>query len=376
MPLIQTAKEAGYMVIVIDRDPAAPGFLLSDCKIIQSTYNTVGVVDALHVLEKKCQFCGLLARASGPALNTAAAIAEEFNLPGLSTEIVPLSTEKSKLRDFCKSHGILMPKGQKVAHSKDLTPHFKLPLIVKPDLPLMGKKDVRVIWRTEDLNLAIVSAVKSSGNDFAEVEEYVDGIDVSSLIMFKHGRVQIISYWDELIGLTDNNNIKGIGVSIPSVIESSGMSKKLKDSAEIIGHYFKSINTLIILSFRVDFSGQPYLIEMHGDLGGDLIADILLPLAYPGFNFFDMALGVSINHAIDGLKIKAKPTCMIYNVNQYNDSLIQDAVIFGDNFCIQSESLSKNLDRLRLLLNNSRISLTKMPSHAEWINKKKKTVRL
>ncbi|GAI54291.1 unnamed protein product, partial [marine sediment metagenome] len=97
LPLIQAARHRGYSVIAIDRDPDAPGFSLADTKIMESTYNTAKVLNALHSLEKRHYFSGLVARTSGPALKTAAAIAEEFHLPGLSREIVPLATEKSKL---------------------------------------------------------------------------------------------------------------------------------------------------------------------------------------------------------------------------------------------------------------------------------------
>ena len=93
LPLIRVAKESGYAVIVIDREPAAQGFMLADVKVIESTYDTVKVLSALHTLEKKYHFCGLLARTSGPALITAAAISEELHIPGLSSDIIPLATE-------------------------------------------------------------------------------------------------------------------------------------------------------------------------------------------------------------------------------------------------------------------------------------------
>ncbi|GAI62067.1 unnamed protein product, partial [marine sediment metagenome] len=95
-----------------------------------------------------------------------------------------LATEKSKLREFCESHSILMPKGQKISQLKELDSNFPLPLILKPDLPLIGKKDIRVVWKSSDLESAVKSAIKSSGNGFAEVEEYIDGFDVGCLLYF------------------------------------------------------------------------------------------------------------------------------------------------------------------------------------------------
>lgn len=367
LPLIRAAKEAEYAIIVIDRDPDAHGFMLADVKVIESTYDTANVLSALHALEKRYYFCGLVARTSGPALKTAAAISEEFHIPGLSSAIIPLATEKSKLREFCERHELLMPKGQKVSHLEDLNPYFPLPLIVKPDLPLIGKKDVSVVWKADDLNMAVESAIQSSSNGFAEVEEYIEGIDVNILFLLKHGQVKIVNYWDELIGLTADNHIKAIGVSVPSVIEGGDVSGKLKKVTELFAQSFRKTNALIILSFRVHFSGNPYLIEMHGDLGGDLIADILFPAAYPDFNYFDMVLDVSINNDLHAIKSEIKPTCLIYDVDQYPTELIQNAVICDNAFYIQEGDLTKNLNRLNIFIDKSKISLMKIPRHEDWL---------
>ena len=371
LPLIKVAKEAGYAVIVVDRNPDAPGFALADEKVIESTYATAEVLSALHTLEKRYQYCGLVARTSGPALKTAAAISEEFRLPGLSSDIIPLATEKSKLREFCEEHGILMPRGQKVTQVKDIAPTLSPPLIVKPDLPLIGKKNIRVVWETKYLVAALNSAVQSSGNGSAEVEEYIEGIDVSILFLLKYGQVKIIKYWDELNGITTTDHIKAIGVSVPSVIECHDVTDKLKSVAELFGQEFAQINTLIILSFRVDFSGNPYLIEMHGDLGGDLIADILLPAANPEFNYFDIVLDVSLDNELHKIYSYVKPTCMIYGVEQYPAELLQNAVIRGNVFYTHERDLLANLNGLSLMVDKSRLSLMKMPCHEDWFKARK-----
>lgn len=370
MPLIFAAKQAGYNVIAIDRNSEAPGFLLADTKIIESTYDTRDVLNALHALEKQHHFCGLVARTSGPALKTAAAISEEFHLPGLSSDIIPLATEKSKLREFCKSHGILMPKGQKISQLKDLNPHFSMPFIIKPDLPLVGKKDVKVVWKSSDLESAIQSAIQSSGNGFAELEEYIVGIDVSALFLLKCGNIEILNYWDELIGITYDNSIEGIGVNVPSVVEESVVVPRVERTIKTFSKHFGNVNALVILSFRVDFSGNPYLIELHGDLGGDLIADVLLPAALPSFNFFDMALKVAVGD--DMLKTSSEmiPTCLLYDVSQFTNEFIQNAMICGDAFYIQEGGLLKNLNRLNFLINASKICLAKIPLHEDWLKRR------
>lgn len=372
LPLIETAKKRGYDVIVVDRNPDAPGLKLADYKIIESTYDTPRVLSELHALKKQYHFCGLLARTSGPALGTAASISEEFDLPGLSRDIIPLATEKSKLREFCEDHGISMPKGQRISCLNDLDPDFPIPLIVKPDLPLIGKKDVRVVWEKENLSASVLAAIQSSGNGFAEVEEYIDGIDASTLFLMKHGHVAIINYWDELIGITAESRIKAVGVSTPSVIEGTDTSEKLRKESENISQYFKGINAFIILSFRIDFSGNAYLIEMHCDLGGDLIADILLPAAYKDFDFFNMALNASMNSNIYEKYKDIKSTCLIYDLHQYNVALPKSTVICDDIFYIQEGDLHENFKQLSLLIENAKMGFKRLPHHQNWLKTKKR----
>lgn len=315
---IKLSKEMGLKVIAVDGKPNAPGLKIADVGI-----NTdIKDVDAVIGIGKKYKIDGVM------------------------------------------THAVEIP--QKISQLKELDPNFQLPLIVKPDLPLIGKKDVRVVWKLSDLELAVKSAIQSSGNGFAEVEKYIDGVDVSALFLSRYGETKIVSYWDELIGLTDDNFIKGIGVSVPSVIEVSNMSSVVKNAIKTFSQNFSEINALIILSFRIDFSGDPYLIEMHGDLGGDLIADVLFPAAFPDFNFFDMALEVAIgNNILQNSEVI--PTCLIYNVTQFADELIQNAMICGDAFSLQEGDLLTNLKRLNFLINKSKICLMKMPRHEEWL---------
>ncbi|MBW1613123.1 MAG: hypothetical protein JRJ57_03940 [Deltaproteobacteria bacterium] len=327
LPLIQAAKRRGYNVIAIDRNPKAPGFLLADIKIVESTYDTAKVLNALHSFEKRHHFIGLVARASGPALKTAAAIAEEFHLPGLSREIVPLATEKSRLREFCKSHGILMPKGQKISQIEELDPNFPMPLIVKPDLPLIGKKDVRVVWELSDLELAVKSAIQSSGNDFAEVEEYIDGVDVGCLFHANKGKCTVKTFWDELVGVRQNGNILGLGVSVPSVIVDSAVEPKIRSIAKSLASFFTSINALLILALRIDLEGNIYIIELHADLGGDLIAEELFPLANSSFDYFEYCISVALNDDSKSMEPMFSPSAILYISDCFKEKVSFDKVI-------------------------------------------------
>ncbi len=363
LPLILEAKGMGYRVIAIDRNENAPGFRHTDIRILQSTYESDKVLAELRSLRNRCSFSGLIARTSGPALRTAAAIAEEFHLPGLRREIIPLATEKSRLREFCSCQGIPMPRGQRTERSDDLDPALSLPLIVKPDLTMTGKKDVSVVSDLTAVKQAVEAAVRSSGNGCAEVEEYVEGFDVSALFLLRHGQATVIRLWDELIAIMHDRAIRGIGVSVPSVVEGNEAEKKIQQTVGLFSRHFTAVDALMILSFRIDRSGNPFVIELHGDLGGDLIADVLLPTAIPGFNFFHMVLEAAAGKPVMPIEAGITPTCLLYDGGTFPDAMARNAATCGNALFFQEGSVGKNLDRMNAMLEGSEMTVLTRPMH-------------
>ncbi|MEW5895431.1 MAG: hypothetical protein AB1650_06720 [Candidatus Omnitrophota bacterium] len=375
LPLIRSAHKRGHAVIVVDRDPTAPGMQEADERIVESTYHTEKVIEALHAIENKFLFAGLVSRASGPALKTAAAVAEEFHLPGLSKEIVPLITEKSRLQTFCFRHGITMPKGQRLKTIDAGGGFLTCPLVVKPDFPITGKKDVRVIFADVDLRQAVEAAVNSSYNGFAEVEEYIEGIDVSVLCLVKNGMSDILNVWDELVGVEKDGRIRAVGLSVPSVIENDGVVNAVNGIIGRFARQFKTVNALLIFSFRIDFDGEPYLIEIHGDLGGDLIADVLLPAAMPGFDFFKTAIDAAFNRDISFVRLKMIPACLAYGRSQFDQTPDGAVETINDSFYFQGNSAASNLNQLSCLIKSSNLGLRVMPQHERWIKEREALVK-
>lgn len=366
LPLIVMAKDMGYVVIGIDKNRKAPGFALIDEPIFLSTYSSTEVITALLQLEDKYRFVGILARASGPALFTSAAITERFNLPGLTQKLASIAIEKSKLREFCSQIGIKMPEGKKLKFTGDLSQEIPLPAVVKPDLPLVGKQDVRVVYNMADLQNALKAACHSSANHYAEVEEYVEGSDVTFLFLMQNGQMQPIAFWDELVGVKENGNITGLGVSVPSVILGTKIQEKLANTSELLASIFPEIQALIILSFRVTVSGDVHLIELHADLGGDMIADVLLPKANPENDFFHTALKVATNQRIEISEQSFRPTSLLYDWHQYPGKMISSFDKIGPHFFISSNSLEDNQLTQNLLFDT--LNLHKSPRHNELAN--------
>jgi len=364
IPIIKAAHDKGFKVVAIDRNAKASGLEYVDEHIILSTLDVKEILYQLQILKTKYNYSGIVCRSSGAVLHTAVAIAEKFNLPGLTKKVAHLATIKSQLREFCFNNQIKMVKGVRVKPGEVWTSNLILPIIVKPDLPIFGKKNITVVWDRANISDAIELASAVSGNKSVEVEEYVEGIDVSILFHMNLGKSGVITYWDELNALNLDNTITGLGVSIPSVISGTTVQQKLDHVTSVLAESFNDVQALMILSVRIDKQGNIFVIELHADLGGDLIADILLPTACSSFDFFNTAVNVSAGKEIVTPSLIFVPTALLYADKNVNiDCKVQVEKING-HYIFHSDTIGDLHCKVASMWRSSEYHTA--PLHKEW----------
>jgi formate-dependent phosphoribosylglycinamide formyltransferase (GAR transformylase) len=157
LPLIHEARNLGFKVVAVDRNPLSPGMAVADVTIVESTHDADAVI--AHLRKHGNSYHGILARTCGTPLITAAKICETFGIAGITASLAKLAIQKSSLRAFAAIHGIPMPSGW----LNDLpAEEIQFPLIVKPDLTVIGKKDVVLVNDSAALEYAITAARQSS----------------------------------------------------------------------------------------------------------------------------------------------------------------------------------------------------------------------
>ena len=213
IPLIQRSLNKGYFVIGVDRDPNTSGRELVDLFINISTYNADRRIESLDNLRSDYNFCGVIARSSGPALKTAAILCKEYKLTWFTQEFIDIASVKSELRIFCQKRGITSPNGAlNYKEIKIQNPNY--PLIIKPDYPTQGKKNIFYIASKEEVKALLSISSGSSVNNSSEIEEYIPGFDVSLLVFIKSGNVKPIILWDELVVINTSKRIEGVGIMV------------------------------------------------------------------------------------------------------------------------------------------------------------------
>lgn len=369
LPLIQCARRMGFRVVAVDRDPGAPGFAHADVMVTKSTHDTDGVVGALRELRGGYDFRGVLARTSAPeALMTAAAVSKELGVAGLTPEVIRVSTEKSMLREFAALNGMPVPRGVRVSPEQIPVTEIRLPAIIKPDVTRVGKANVRLCTHPADIAAYVSEAAKASANGYAEVQSYVEGIDCSCLFLVRQGRALVITWWDELVGIDSRDQVVALGVSVPSVIGGTGAQTEAEGVVAALAGCHPTLEALLLLSFRVTMGGAPHMIEMHSDLGGDLIADVLLPAANPAFDFFELAVQVATAGITGVERVALEPTVLYYRREKAAGSVRTPGRRAGYQV-FQRGSVDENLALLPAIVRSQGLETRVYPSHPDWLGR-------
>ncbi len=339
VPLILKDQSLGYSILAIDRDPEAPGFKFSDESMIESTHHSDYILEKI----KDRKWGGLLARCTGGALFTAADIVKKHNIAGVSYELVDIATSKSAMRQFCSDNNIKAPHGLRVSSSQEYDfREFVDQIIVKPDFTIRGKESISKVNSTDKRKVrnSIESALLSSGNTYAEIEDFIEGYDCSYLAWIEKGKSSVILTWDELVGFDEKSTLLQFGVSTPSISSITQQSIEIEKIVDSFANLFPHVSTLLSFSFRIDHQGIPWLIEVHADMTGDMILDKLVPAA-TGYDFLlDITkLFINCEFGLDNCLKSAmslKPTAMLYKNSIVNSS--DDLVLMKPNlFALHNE---------------------------------------
>lgn len=276
--VIEKAKELGYAVLAVDRDPHAPGFKLSD-EMIQLSTSTAGpIIDRLQMMREKYNIVGVLNRSSGLPVVTAAQICQAMKLRSTPPESAQRITDKAKLLATCKAHGIPVPDFHSVQTFREIDEqNLRFPCVVKPALSLVGKSGVRIVAEPNGLRSAFEAAHQVSMTGIVNIEDYIPGYDFSLLAIIIDRAVHKIILRDEWNVVDKTGAIEGYGIAMPSVFSGMVEESRIIELAQRVTRRFELNQTVLNLCCRCEPAKGPVLIEIHLDMGGDLFYDALVP---------------------------------------------------------------------------------------------------
>ncbi len=199
-PIINTAKKMDLQVIATDYNPNAIGLKDADIPIVMSTKDIEGSVRVAKQQNEITPISGVLTVGTD-ASQTVAAVANALNLPGIKFEDAVSATNKLKMRERFKKHGVPSPEFFPIwslTEAKNACKHLPFPVVIKPT-DNMGARGVSRVNSLEELESAFTLAKKASTSGELIIEEYMEGPELSIDALVYNSTIRITGVADRII---------------------------------------------------------------------------------------------------------------------------------------------------------------------------------
>ncbi|TGK37598.1 ATP-grasp domain-containing protein [Leptospira gomenensis] len=292
VPLIKAAIRLGYSVIAVDQNDKAPGLALASLRIMESVTEYRKILKILSEIPMQGTIVGIGTRSYGKATYTASYIADKLKLRYAPLASVEICSDKNLLKKAASDAGILVPQGYdpKAGISKN-----QFPFVYKPSGG-SAKEGIRTFHEQEEWELFLKTRKKNArvktGNTGRKTslpereewiaEEYVPGFEIT------------------VCGLVQNGNFFPASISHKDVTSYDPYLETAHtlpfQNRELVGEILLNCRAItaaarmnqcpFVAEFRITPQGEIYLIEAAPEVGGEFLADYLLP-EYFGSDYFE-----------------------------------------------------------------------------------------
>ena len=285
----------------------------ADVCVRVSTHDAVAIIEELELLQDNYHWLGVLNRSAGPPVITAAKLCEHFKIPGVPIKSATTLVNKDMLRTFCTGYDIPLANFELFSVSDGHSfRRMELPFVVKPALSLVGKSGVTVVRSNDCLDPAIKNAVANAVNGRVVIEDYLPGPDFSLISFAQDGILHPLCFLEELNQEDEGGQVIAVGFKTCSMSEKGSREQEAQEISKELINIFGINRSALMVSFRADSNGRLMLIEVHLDLGGDLLIEQVFPVALP-YDFLELAINLLVGNKVIPYNTSVKPTAILYN---------------------------------------------------------------
>ena len=172
---VKIAKQAGFHVIVTDRNPDAPGFEYADECVVADGKDVESIIAYVLMNKERLNIRGMFTLVN--LTTTAAIVANACGLPGISPSAAVAGQNKILMKRLLAAHDIPTPGFREVhtlAEAKNAFEEFGGQVFIKP-ANSFGGQGTRRVTRTDALEAAFQDALRFSTYSSVLVEELVTG---------------------------------------------------------------------------------------------------------------------------------------------------------------------------------------------------------
>ena len=265
VPSIHAAREAGFVTLVADKNPHAPGLRvadhalpidLNDCESLTQAVTAQGGVDGVVSMAEV-------------GVRAAANISARLGLPSISEEAAANATSKAAMRRNWERIGKYSADFEVVAtleearHAADKL--ARSPLIFKPDRSFGGSRGVTRVEPAEDVSGAF-HAAQAGGlpNSEVVIEHCVEGSEHSAEVLIWNGKTSLLCIGQKIKSLRPYR--VDVSVQYPAHLTAAQESAV----ADMCHHAVSALGlTQGVAHVEFGYTDQgPVLFELGGRCGG------------------------------------------------------------------------------------------------------------
>jgi carbamoyl-phosphate synthase large subunit len=195
---IESAKNAGYYIIALDRNPESAGFAVANEGVTCDISDKDSVLKV--AIEKKID---AIVPLNDVGVFTAAYVAEKLNLSGISQQVALLSVNKEMMRNKWIETGIPCPKVFTATTREEFDKGIKYvgyPCIFKPAHGAGGaSRGVIAVNNETEVEAAIVFSQKFYDDKATLIETFIEAeYEHSAEVLIYKGKAEVIAISDKI----------------------------------------------------------------------------------------------------------------------------------------------------------------------------------
>lgn len=272
--VIKRAKELGYYVLAVDGNPDAVGKEFAD------EFAHINIIDkeACLCYAREKGIDGVMTAATDYGVISAAFVAENLGLRGISTKTAALIKNKYKVRK-CLFQNRIDDSEQafEVDANTDLNflkQKLVYPVMVKP-CDGSGSRGAARVDTPAQLCVAAKNAMEASITGRAEIESFISGKEYGAESIVVDGEPTVLAVMQK--DMTQPPYYAELGHSVPSSLPKETEEKIktcVKRAIKALGINFGAVNMDMI----VTEDGKVCIVDIGARMGGNLIGSHIIPL--------------------------------------------------------------------------------------------------
>lgn len=286
LPLVRKAKEMGLEVHCFAWEEGAV------CKNDADYFYPISIIEKERILEvcQRVGVDGICSIASDVAAPTVAYVAQKMGLTSNTYNSAVIANNKFLMRQAFLESGVPCPRFSIISSAEDIErEEWRFPIIVKPT-DRSGSLGVNLVNSKDGLLETAYIAIDASFEHKAIAEEFIEGREISVEFISFHGKHYPLTITDK------------VTTGAPHFVElehhqPADLSQNLYNT--IYDLNTKALSALGITNgashaeYKITPSGELFVIEIGGRMGGDFIGSDLVQLS-TGYDFLKGVINVAL----------------------------------------------------------------------------------